>query len=67
MAEFELEKSGKRMFEAGHGDPEKGYYPAPGNLLISADLVARRFLAPIILPVGAITAFVGASLFLENQ
>lgn len=33
-------------------------------LLISADLVARRFLAPIILPVGAITAFMGAPLFL---
>jgi iron complex transport system permease protein len=33
-------------------------------LLISADLVARRVLAPIILPVGAITAFMGAPLFL---
>jgi len=33
-------------------------------LLISADLVARRILAPIILPVGAITAFMGAPLFL---
>lgn len=33
-------------------------------LLTSADLVARRILAPIILPVGAITAFMGAPLFL---
>ncbi|MCO5382731.1 MAG: iron ABC transporter permease [Methanosarcina barkeri] len=33
-------------------------------LLISADLVARRVLAPIILPVGAITAFMGAPIFL---
>ncbi|MDY9926019.1 iron ABC transporter permease [Methanosarcina sp.] len=33
-------------------------------LLISADLVARRVLAPIILPVGAITVFMGAPLFL---
>jgi iron complex transport system permease protein len=33
-------------------------------LLISADLIARRILAPIILPVGAITAFMGAPLFL---
>ncbi|WP_440955804.1 FecCD family ABC transporter permease [Methanosarcina sp. Mfa9] len=33
-------------------------------LLISADLVARRILAPIILPVGAVTAFMGAPLFL---
>ncbi|WP_197080358.1 hypothetical protein [Methanosarcina siciliae] len=29
--------------------------------------MARRFPAPIILPVGAITAFMGAPLFLENQ
>jgi len=33
-------------------------------LLTSADLVARIILAPIILPVGAITAFMGAPLFL---
>lgn len=33
-------------------------------VLISADLVARRIMAPIILPVGAITAFLGAPLFL---
>jgi iron complex transport system permease protein len=33
-------------------------------LLISADLIARRIVAPIILPVGAITAFMGAPLFL---
>ncbi len=33
-------------------------------LLISADLVARRIIAPIILPVGAVTAFMGAPLFL---
>jgi len=33
-------------------------------LLISADLVARRIIAPVILPVGAVTAFMGAPLFL---
>lgn len=33
-------------------------------LLISADLVARRVMAPIILPVGAITAFMGAPIFM---
>ncbi|MEA1909273.1 MAG: iron ABC transporter permease, partial [Euryarchaeota archaeon] len=33
-------------------------------ILISADLVARRIIAPIILPVGAVTAFMGAPLFL---
>ncbi|MEA1906927.1 MAG: iron ABC transporter permease [Euryarchaeota archaeon] len=33
-------------------------------ILISADLVARRIMAPIILPVGAVTAFMGAPLFL---
>ncbi len=35
-----------------------------GVILISADLVARRIIAPIILPVGAVTAFMGAPLFL---
>ncbi len=33
-------------------------------ILITADLVARRIMAPIILPVGAVTAFMGAPLFL---
>ena len=33
-------------------------------LLITADLVARRIVAPVILPVGAVTAFMGAPLFL---
>jgi iron complex transport system permease protein len=33
-------------------------------LLISADLAARRIMAPVILPVGAVTAFMGAPLFL---
>ncbi|MHC1572949.1 MAG: FecCD family ABC transporter permease [Candidatus Syntropharchaeales archaeon] len=33
-------------------------------ILISADLVARRIIAPVILPVGAVTAFMGAPLFL---
>jgi len=33
-------------------------------ILISADLVARRIMAPVILPVGAVTAFMGAPLFL---
>jgi iron complex transport system permease protein len=33
-------------------------------ILITADLVARRIIAPIILPVGAVTAFMGAPLFL---
>ena len=33
-------------------------------LLISADLVARWIIAPVILPVGAMTAFMGAPLFL---
>jgi iron complex transport system permease protein len=33
-------------------------------ILITADLVARRIIAPVILPVGAVTAFMGAPLFL---
>jgi len=33
-------------------------------LLISADIVARTIIAPVILPVGAVTAFMGAPLFL---
>ena len=33
-------------------------------ILITADLVARSIVAPIILPVGAVTAFIGAPLFL---
>ena len=33
-------------------------------LLITADLVARQIIAPVILPVGAVTAFMGAPLFL---
>jgi iron complex transport system permease protein len=33
-------------------------------ILISADLVARTIMAPVILPVGAVTAFMGAPLFL---
>ena len=33
-------------------------------ILITADLVARRIIAPIILPVGAVTVFMGAPLFL---
>ena len=33
-------------------------------ILITADLVARRIMAPVILPVGAVTAFMGAPLFL---
>jgi len=33
-------------------------------ILISADLVARTIIAPVILPVGAVTAFLGAPLFL---
>ena len=33
-------------------------------ILISADLVARTIIAPVILPVGAVTAFMGAPLFL---
>ncbi len=33
-------------------------------ILTSADLVARMIIAPVILPVGAVTAFMGAPLFL---
>ncbi|OFV68647.1 MAG: Bacterial transport system permease protein [Candidatus Syntrophoarchaeum caldarius] len=33
-------------------------------LLVGADIVARRIIAPVIIPVGAITAFMGGPLFL---
>jgi iron complex transport system permease protein len=33
-------------------------------LLLVADIVARRLIAPIVLPVGAITAFLGGPLLL---
>ena len=35
-----------------------------GALLLSADTIARRIIAPVILPVGVITAFMGGPLFL---
>jgi len=35
-----------------------------GALLLGADLFARRVLAPVVLPVGIVTAFVGVPLFL---
>jgi iron complex transport system permease protein len=34
------------------------------NLLLVADLIARRIIAPIMLPVGALTAFIGGPLLL---
>jgi iron complex transport system permease protein len=34
------------------------------NLLLIADLIARRIIAPIMLPVGALTAFLGGPLLL---
>ncbi len=50
------------------GGDNKYVLPVSGLLgaviLISADLVARRIIAPVILPVGAVTAFMGAPLFL---
>jgi iron complex transport system permease protein len=50
------------------GGDNKYVLPVSGLLgaviLISADLVARRLIAPVILPVGAVTAFMGAPLFL---
>lgn len=35
-----------------------------GVLLLAADLLARRLVAPVVLPVGIVTAFVGVPLFL---
>lgn len=35
-----------------------------GALLLSADTIARRIIAPVILPVGVITSFMGGPLFL---
>lgn len=35
-----------------------------GVLLLSADTIARRIIAPVILPVGVLTAFMGGPLFL---
>ena len=50
------------------GGDNKYVLPVSGLLgaviLISADLVARTIIAPVILPVGAVTAFLGAPLFL---
>jgi iron complex transport system permease protein len=50
------------------GGDNKYVLPVSGLLgaviLISADLVARRIIAPESLPVGAVTAFMGAPLFL---
>jgi len=50
------------------GGDNKYVIPVSGLLgaviLISADLVARTIIAPVILPVGAVTAFMGAPLFL---
>ncbi|WP_435362154.1 FecCD family ABC transporter permease [Haloarchaeobius sp. DFWS5] len=37
---------------------------AGGVLLLASDLVARRLIAPVVLPVGIVTAFVGVPLFL---
>ncbi|MFB6156050.1 MAG: FecCD family ABC transporter permease [Haloferacaceae archaeon] len=37
---------------------------AGGALLLASDLVARSVLAPVVLPVGIVTAFVGVPLFL---
>lgn len=50
------------------GGDERYLLPASGIigalLLVSADTVARTILAPIILPVGILTSFLGAPLFL---
>ncbi len=50
------------------GGDNKYVLPVSGLLgaviLTSADLVARMIIAPVILPVGAVTAFMGAPLFL---
>jgi iron complex transport system permease protein len=35
-----------------------------GFILLLADTVARTIISPVILPVGAITSFLGAPLFL---
>ena len=37
---------------------------AGGALLLASDVVARRVIAPVVLPVGILTAFVGVPLFL---
>jgi len=37
---------------------------AGGALLLASDVVARRIIAPVVLPVGILTAFVGVPLFL---
>jgi iron complex transport system permease protein len=37
---------------------------AGGALLVASDLVARTVIAPVVLPVGIVTAFVGVPLFL---
>jgi iron complex transport system permease protein len=37
---------------------------AGGALLLASDIVARRIIAPVVLPVGIVTAFVGVPLFL---
>ena len=37
---------------------------AGGALLVASDLVARTLIAPVVLPVGIVTAFVGVPLFL---
>ncbi len=42
--------------------PASGFFG--GALLLGADTIARRIIAPVILPVGVITAFMGGPLFL---
>ena len=42
--------------------PASGLFGAA--LLLGADTIARRIIAPVILPVGVITAFMGGPLFL---